>query len=127
MDPGVEPADDGEKLKAGHAGHVEVGEQDVGNGVADHAESGESVLSGADVEATRCEDLTQQGEGGDFVVDDEQIESGFGHDRFLRAVFWTLLSMLAGQEKKGCSIKNRSCRLERVLRTNQRSRSAERK
>jgi hypothetical protein len=87
VDAGVETAHDGEELKAGHAGHVEVGEKDVGEGLADHAEGLEAVLCNADGEAALGEDLLEQAEHGDFIVDDQQIEfvgRGLGHDLFLQ-------------------------------------------
>ena len=81
VDLRVETANDGEELKAGHAGHVEVGEKDVGDGGADHLEGGKAVFSGADGKAAHGEDLCKEVARVDFVFDDEQVEVGLRHKK----------------------------------------------
>jgi hypothetical protein len=70
---GVETADDGEELEAGHARHIEVGEEDVGDGGADHLQGGKAVFSGADGKAAHGEDLGEELAGVCFILDDQQV------------------------------------------------------
>ncbi len=67
----VEAADDGEELEAGHARHIEVGEEDVGDAGADEGEGCEAIFSGADGEASEGKDLSEQEAGVGFVFNDQ--------------------------------------------------------
>jgi hypothetical protein len=83
VDLGVESAHHGEQLEAGHAGHVQVGQEDVGCGGADHLKRSKAIPGGADGEAAQGEDLGEKEARVELIVNNQQIGTGFRHHEFL--------------------------------------------
>ncbi len=89
VDLGVEPADDGEELEAGHAGHIEIGEEDVGHGGPNDAEGGRSRLPA---------ERTLKPRPARIWVRSRRVSASSSTTRRLRWVFDIRNSFLSGEE-----------------------------